>query len=384
MSRRPTPRSTGLAALLLLAGVGGVVAGSRDAPAPDSEAPEAAKAPAQASAARPAPAIHASPAAAPDPGGTWMERQVVVRPVGDLEELALRSGATVLRDVGRSGYAALEVPEWSTADAFVAELLAAGEIEDGAPQARVRGAGRAAERPSGAFESVQWGMRVSKPPAIQAGALTDVVVAVVDSGVAYADAVGADGTVYAGVASLDRSAVVAPWDFLDEDETAYDDHQHGTHIASIIASAGDVVGVAPGVGLMPLRVLDAQNQGMELDLVEALYWATDHGADVVNLSLSFGPDYSPSTALLDAIDYAASAGVALVGAAGNDGVSGVSWPAASPQVVAVGAMCPNREGTGPALAPYSNRGAALDLVAAGGCLDRDAWGELGSPDGGDS
>jgi hypothetical protein len=74
------------------------------------------------------------------------------------------------------------------------------------------------------------------------------------------------------------------------------------------------------------------------------------------------------------LDFAADHGVVLVGAAGNLGLGEVSWPAASPEVIAVGAGCLRADG-GLELAPYSNRGLGVDLIAPGGCLDRDVDGD---------
>ena len=207
-----------------------------------------------------------------------------------------------------------------------------------------------------------------------------MTIAVLDTGVAYEDFVDADGTTYVAAASLRTNAIVAPWDFVADDPHANDDHQHGTHIASVIASEGDLDGVAPGAALMPLKVLDANNTGSEYDLIEALYYAADQGADVVNLSLAFGPGYVPSGGLLNAIDTVVDAGIVVVAASGNEGASEVSWPAASPRVIAVGAYCPSRRNSY-GTAPYSNTGPALDVLAPGGCLDRDVWGAKGSPDG---
>ena len=84
-------------------------------------------------------------------------------------------------------------------------------------------------------------------------------------------------------------------------------------------------------------MLVEQNVGSELALVEGLYWAADHGADVISMSLSFGLDYVPSPALLAALQYAHDGGVVMLAAAGNDGAKAISWPAASPLVIAVAA-----------------------------------------------
>lgn len=220
--------------------------------------------------------------------------------------------------------------------------------------------------------------------------LNAVIVAVLDTGVAYTNHVGSDGTVHMAAPTLESSAIVAPWDFVDNDALPLDHHQHGTHIASVIASSGAVRGIAPGVTLMPLRVLDAHNRGTEADLIAAIHYAADNGAQVMNMSLSFGPGYQPSQALQLALQHAAKLGVIMVSATGNAGKDYVSWPAASPLVLAVGGAAPKAgyQSAGTIKdyfnvaerAPYSNGNAAVDLMAPGGNLDQDNTGD-GYPDG---
>jgi hypothetical protein len=204
--------------------------------------------------------------------------------------------------------------------------------------------------------------------------LSGVVVAVLDTGVAYQSVV-VSGQRYVAASGLATSQFVAPADFVDADRLPLDQHQHGTHIASLIASTGVVPGVAPGVTLMPVRVLDANNTGREIDLVDGLHWAIDHGADVINLSLSFPPGYTPSLPLREALARAHEAGVVVVGASGNTASGLVTWPAASPAVIAVGAIAPGPSGYRPA--SYADLDPKVALLAPGGDLrvdyTKDAW-----------
>lgn len=228
------------------------------------------------------------------------------------------------------------------------------------------------------LRSMQWHLDLAEVPA---SAVSGTVVAVLDTGLAYRN--GSVSTAQLG----DVTTVVAPslaglplrdpWDFIEDAPSPDDEHWHGTHITSIIASQGAVEGAAPGTTVVPYRVLDANNTGLELHLIDALGWAPEVGVDVVNMSLSFGPGYQPSKALLQALKDADEAGVVLVGAAGNNGDIGSTWPAASPHVISVGATCAATE-LEPA--PYSNHGGDVELYAPGGCLDRDDDGN-GYPDG---
>jgi hypothetical protein len=222
-------------------------------------------------------------------------------------------------------------------------------------------------------DSRQWHLSEAKAPEAGQLDLSAYVVAVIDTGVAYEDH-SDDSGAYVQAPSLAGSAIVAPYDFVNNDAHANDDHQHGTHIASLTLGQGPLPGVAAGARLMPVRVLDANNQGRELDLVEGIHWAIDNGADVINLSLSFSLDYVPSVALQNALAEAHEAGIVVVGAVGNSGAERISWPAAARTVLAVGASAPGSQGSAYP-APYSNHSHRVDLLAPGGLLTVDGNGD---------
>jgi hypothetical protein len=207
-------------------------------------------------------------------------------------------------------------------------------------------------------------------PLVGLPSFADIVVAVLDSGVAYEDYADGEHTYLAALGLLDVS-FVQPWDFVNDDAHPNDDHQHGTHIASIIASQGAAAGIAPGVSLMPLKVLNEDNSGNELDLVEAIWHAIDHGADVINMSLSFGGDYALSAAQDDALSAAWEAGIVMVGAAGNEGAERVTFPAAQRYVLAVGATTSKDKDHHQVVADYTNASPRVDLMAPGGSVLQD-------------
>jgi len=311
--------------------------------------------------------------------------RVMVTPLSadELGWLADAHDSTVLSAPRGSGAAALSVPVGMKAMDFVAALRADDRVARAGAMGMIRGAGNYDSQSMRASPN-QWHLLAGRAPLPGDLEFDDFTVAVLDTGVAYA-AGSASNPTYVQAPSLAGVAIVAPYDFVNDDSDAWDAHQHGTHIASLIVSEGDVEGVAPGANLMPLKVLDSNNEGSELDLADAIIHATDNGADVINLSLSFVPGYVPGVEVHDAIDYAANAGVILVAAAGNDGGDIVTWPAASPAVIAVAAGRPGKwddqqsggswDSKSLFLADYSNSGAQIDVTVAGGAADLDRSGD---------
>lgn len=200
-----------------------------------------------------------------------------------------------------------------------------------------------------------------------------VIVAVIDTGVAYEDA---DYGGLRQVRDLSGTAFVGGYDFVSDDAQPHDEHGHGTHVAGTIAqttnNAYGVAGIAPRAAIMPIRVLDASGRGSTADIAESIRWAADNGADVINMSLG-GP--LPSRIMQDAVAYAHRKGVTVIAAAGNSGWSMPSFPAAYPNVVAVAATQFDRDTTF-----YSNYGRYIDIAAPGGNTQLDQNGD-GRPDG---
>lgn len=140
---------------------------------------------------------------------------------------------------------------------------------------------------------------------------------------------------------------------------------HGTAVASLLAgSAGGIYGVAPGVEIFDIRVLDGSGIGDSFTLATGILRAADMGAQVITLSLG---TYGDSPLLRDAINYALSKNIAVVAAAGNEGYANLSYPARYPGVIAVGAV----DATG-TIAPFSNSGERLAIVAPGTAITA-AW-----------
>jgi len=157
------------------------------------------------------------------------------------------------------------------------------------------------------------------------------------------------------------------WDFRDNDPGSLVGtpiHWHGTFVAGLIAARPDsnqATGVAPDIRVMDLRFLDTRNQfyGRDWEMfAEAIDYAIDNGADIINLSV-YCNGVPPAT-LEQALRRAHDAGVLVVGIAGNNGCNRVCYPGRYPWVIAVSAT--DREN---GLASFSNYGADVAVCAPG-------------------
>lgn len=204
----------------------------------------------------------------------------------------------------------------------------------------------------------QWNMtQIGMPTAWDKSRGKGVIVAVLDTGIAYEDY-----QEFKQVPDLKGAKFATGYDFVNDDEHANDDHGHGTHVAGTIAQVTNnktgVAGVAFEATLMPVKVLNHFGSGTSSDIAEAIRFAADKGAQVINLSLGGG---GFSKTMADAVEYARKKGAVVVCAAGNSGAGRVEYPAAYPGSVAVAAVGP--DGT---KAPYSSWGKELDIAAPGG------------------
>ena len=253
------------------------------------------------------------------------------------------------------------VPEGKTADAlvqFMQQLTDEQLIEYAEPNYLYEAYGK----PNDPMYDKQWNMQMIKiEDAWRRAEGKGAVVAVIDTGVAFEDYSDKQGE-YHRVPDLAQTAFVKGYDFVDDDEHPNDENSHGTHVAGTIAQSTNnslgVVGVAPKAAIMPLRVLNKYGYGNIADIAEAITFAADHGANVINMSLG-GP--SESKLMREAVEYAHKKGVTIICAAGNERRGRASYPAAYPYAIGVSSVGP----TG-SLAPYSNYGEGVDIAAPGG------------------
>ncbi|GEM_PF-2115823 len=131
--------------------------------------------------------------------------------------------------------------------------------------------------------------------------------------------------------------VIGGYDFVNNDLDPRDDHGHGTHVASIAAGDGRLLGVAYEAELLAYKVLDNRGYGSFDDIIDGIEMAVADGADVMNLSLGgYGNPDDPASI---AIDNAVNAGVVVVVAAGNEGPGpdSIGSPGAARNALTVGA-----------------------------------------------
>ena len=263
-----------------------------------------------------------------------------------VQALNARHGAREEDRVDRLGVRVLSFPKGSSAEALARTYARDPNVEFAEPDYVVH----ASKVPNDTYYTLQWAMpKISAPTAWDTTTgSTEVTIAIVDTGVdsGQPDLLG---------------RVVAGYDFANSDADPSDDHGHGTACAGVIgANGGNGLGVAGmdwAARLLAVKVLDATGSGYESTVAQGITYAADNGARVISMSLG-GP--GGSSTLHDAVDYAYSKGSLIVAASGNDGTGTVSYPAAYPQVIAVGATDGNDT-----LASFSNYGAAQDVVAPG-------------------
>lgn len=155
--------------------------------------------------------------------------------------------------------------------------------------------------------------------------------------------------------------VLPGYDFFNNDADATDDNGHGTAVAGLIgASANNGLGMASlawANPILPVKALGADGSGSYSSIANAIIWAADNGARVINMSLG---GTSSSRTLQDAVNYAWNKNVVLVAAAGNNGNNIPCYPAACTNVVAVSAT--NSSDGRPT---WSNYGSYVDVAAPG-------------------
>jgi len=197
----------------------------------------------------------------------------------------------------------------------------------------------------------QWYLpNISAPGAWDKSLGSGVVVAVVDSGVDTTHQDLADNILTGG------------WDYGDNDNDPMDESGHGTKVCGVIAALQNndlgISGIAPKSKILPLKVNAGDSNIFTASaFAEAIIYASDYGAKIINLSIGW-PDEEPAV-VADAVEYATAKGVLLIGAAGQE-VGPVRFPAKLEEVIAVSATDDSDR-----FWSKSNQGPEIELSAPG-------------------
>ncbi|MFH0916390.1 MAG: S8 family serine peptidase [bacterium] len=348
-----------LAVMVLLAGVFaiGLGFGSQQAQASDGYAPDATRAIATA----PSPgvkriAVKLAPGArlAHKPDGSL----TVVQEWGSLAAAAVDSPGLHLKESGTVEGLGIRVLEPRSADEATAAVRAL-RLMPGVLWAEVSHPVYAClvpndplYQPSAWEPAGQWSLpRVGLPGAWDTTTgSADLVVAVIDSGL-NRDNPDFAGRIVSPYSVLSGSSVWPAWQ---------DTYGHGSGVAGVAVAQGNdhlgIAGAAWNVKVMPVKVSES-GASDDVTLARGITYAVDNGADVINVSFA-GTDTSRTQE--NAVAYALEHNVVIVAAAGNNYGNSVSYPAALPGVIAVGATDSLNT-----RCDFSNAGSALDLVAPG-------------------
>jgi subtilisin family serine protease len=284
-------------------------------------------------------------------------------------------GVVTVQGLTAAGVTALAArPDVASVDPDVtAQLIPAPEMAFQLYATQDVSANAGTNQSGAAFFPFQWNMHVIQAPAAWAASLggKGSLVCDLDTGI------DPDHIDLAGRVDLTKST-----SFVAAEPTIQDFNTHGTFVSSIITSNGrGLASVAPNATLCAIKVLGTSGSGSFADVIAGILFATDEGADVINMSLGAIVDNNqPGVkglihAMQKAVDFAHSHGVVVVVAAGNEGLNldaiptnFVEIPGQLQDVVSVGATAPFNQANFDMLASYSNFGGktGVSLVAPGG------------------
>ena len=309
----------------------------------------------------------------------WVPNEIIVKfkngvSKNHISQLNRRHGTSVLSTNPFAGFERIKVPAGKTPKQLIELYNREPDIE----YAELNYYAYTHFVPNDPLYSFQWhfndtdaGINIESAWDITTGD-PNVIVAVVDTGVAYEDYSGRFGL----APDLANTNFVAGYNFVKNNEHANDDDGHGTHVTGTIAQSTNngigVAGIAFNCSIMPVKVLASRGQvasGSHADIASGIYFAADNGAHVINMSLG---GTSGSTTLQNALAYAYNQGVTIICSAGNGGAGApASYPAAyDAYCIAVAATRFDKT-----KAPYSTTGSFVDVAAPGGDLNVDQNGD---------
>jgi subtilisin family serine protease len=158
-----------------------------------------------------------------------------------------------------------------------------------------------------------------------------------------------------------KDNIIEGHNFVNKQEPPIDRNGHGSHIAGTIAAKNNgkgIAGVAPNAQIMPVKALNDDGSGELLNIVNAIIWSVDNGADFITMSLG---SPTPNKKLENALKYAHSKGVICFCAAGNSGSNyDIMYPAKYDNAISIGAIDKNFNRT-----DFTCSGESLDFLAPG-------------------
>lgn len=287
-----------------------------------------------------------------------------------------------------------QFPKGTDIHSVISELAALEEVEFAEPDFIAHGGSAAAAIPNDAFYYRQWSLnnkgtfslaqskKSSDIDMQNAWQVTqgdsNIIVGIIDSGLKldhpeFADRIWKN---YKEIANNgiddDKNGYiddVQGWDFVNSDNDPGDDFGHGTNVAGILGATGNnsigYAGMDWKCKLMALKGLDSTNSGYYSMWIDAIYYAVNQGAKVLNMSLG---GTSNSTALQKAINYALSKNVVVVACMMNTNSATTYYAAGFPGVIAVGSTDPDDQRSSPffwSATSGSNYGKHISVVAPG-------------------
>lgn len=158
-----------------------------------------------------------------------------------------------------------------------------------------------------------------------------------------------------------KNNIIDGYNFIDNSNYPEDDNGHGTHVAGIIAASNNkkgVVGVAPDTKIIPIKTLDADGNGSNINIAKSIVWAVDRSSDIITMSLGSTEN---SSDVYSAIKYAIKNNVLVFCAAGNLGIDHpVLYPAKYNETISIGSINEQYE-----LSEFTCFGKELDFLSPG-------------------
>ena len=302
--------------------------------------------------------------AAPPQGNDHVSGRLLAQPrlgasANDVGHALAKAGARLEKTIDRINVHVLQVPE-PALDRVAAALMQSGMFTFVEPDFTMRPSGT----PNDPYFSSQWHLNAIQAPGawgVTTG-ISSVIIAVIDTGADWAHP--------------DLAPNLVPgWNFLNGTSNTQDTAGHGTAVSGAAAAATNngagVAGVSWNNKIMPLLVMNSTTAASYSAVASAITYAADHGARIINISLSGS---GSSSTLQSAESYAWNKGSVIFAAAGNSSSSTPNYPAADANVVAVSASDQNNT-----FASFSNYGSWIDVAAPGNyILTTEMGGSYGS------